>query len=803
MLVPLSWLRDFAPFGEDAKALADTFDALGMVVEGITHVGSGLDKVVVGRVLEVAPIEKARVRRTRVDLGEVHGHDIQIVCGAPNVEAGQLVPVAVVGAVLPGDFEIAQRTVRGVESNGMICSKVELAMGAESEGIWVLPEDLAPVGTPFVEAMGIQPDVVYDLAIEGNRPDANCMAGVARDAAAALGLGFTLPAVDVAALAALPQVEVRPDIANSAMCPRFTATVIEGVKVGPSPDWLANRLRLAGMRPISNLVDISNYVMLELGQPTHPYDMERIPGRSLGVRTAKVGERLTTLDDVERTLGKGDYPDCVITDGEDTAVGLAGLMGGASSEIHDETSKVYLEAAHFDRMTIARSSKRLSLRSEASARFEKGVDPFGIEMCVARFVQLAGELAGGTAVAYSDVTDVSTVPARRPITTRVERVNKVLGIPFTAERITELLTPIGFRADATADGQVLEVTPPSYRLDCDIEEDVIEEVARHHGYVNLPRTTPRSPFAGGLTPYQSERRKVRDVLCGLGLSEAVCSNLVGPGDHAKVGLSEDGVITAVDPMAKEESVLRRSLRPGLLRAVVYNLERRAESVRLFEIGHTFERALHGHHCDPRDADLPDEREMLSFVVAGEGADATVATQIWLGLADALGLDRVRLRRTADITGTHTTRTARILGPDGPVGAVGEIDPAVCDRLESGRVGFCEVDLRALLTKVPRREAAARPVSRFPSSDIDLAFAVPENVAAGTVLSTLTQAAGSLAEWVKLFDVYRGQGLPDGSRSLAFRLRFVAQDRTLTDAEVATARQKCIDAVVRSHHATLR
>jgi phenylalanyl-tRNA synthetase beta chain len=806
MRAPLSWLRDFAPFDLDPLELGRVFDDLGMVVEGIERVGEGLDGIVLGRVLEVAPIPKARVQRTRVDLGDRHGRDVQIVCGGPNVAAGQLVPVAVVGSTLPNGMAIGQRMVLGVESNGMICSAVEVGVGEDASGIMVLDDDLGEPGDPFAKAMGIEVDVVYDLAIETNRPDANCIAGIARDAAARLGLAFVLPAPPPLP-SDLPAPTPLPDIACPQLVPRFGVAVLDGATVGASPPWMARRLTLAGMRPISNLVDISNYVMLELGQPTHPYDLDRLPGGGLGVRVAEPGETLTTLDEVERRLGQGPSPDVLITDAEGTPVGIGGIMGGASSEVHGGTSRVLLEAAHFDRLAIAKTSKRLGLRSEASARFERGVDPCGIELAMARYAQLASEAAGATVTAHAVVESPADVPLRPPIRVRTARVNSLLGTDLDDDRIAQLLEPIGFSAELVEPG-VHRVTPPSFRLDAEQEADVIEEVARHLSYSSIGRTVPSSPLVGGLTPHQRARRHVREVLVGLGCTEAATGLLLGPGDHERAGLGEleEGALRAVDPLAREESILRRSLRPGLLRAVGFNLDRRQDHVHLFEIGAVFHPADGTRPVERVEAErwLPDEPEVLTVVLAGGGADATTAVRLWRALADALRLAATTLAAADDGPGLHPTRTATVTGDDGcALGVAGEVDPDVLAGLGiAGRVGILELDLRRLLAE-PRRSDEAAPVSRFPSSEIDLAFAVPEDVPAAAVEATLRSAAGDLLERLSLFDVYRGTGLPPGTRSLAFRLRFTASDRTLTDTEVATVRKACIDAVTRSHGATLR
>jgi len=560
------------------------------------------------------------------------------------------------------------------------------------------------------------------------------------------------------------------------------------------------------MRPLSNLVDISNYVMLELGQPTHPYDLDRLPGGGLGVRVARPGETLTTLDDVERRLGLGPSPDVLITDAEGTPVGVAGVMGGASSEIHEGTARVLLEAAHFDRLTIAKTSKRLGLRSEASARFERGVDPLGIERAIARFAQLAAA-TGARLTALAVVESPEHVPMHPAIAVRTARVNALLGTDLDDDRVAQLLGPIGFTAELVEPGVHL-VTLPSFRLDAEEEVDVVEEVARHLSYSRIGRTVPRSPLVGGLSAHQRGRRQVREVLVGLGCTEAATGLLLGPGDHLKAGLSEleDGALRAVEPLVKEESVLRRSLRPGLLRAVGFNLDRRQDRVPLFELGTVFSPSDGKRPLERVDAErwLPEERELLTVVVAGGGADATSAVRLWWALAADLRLSGTRLVATDTGPGLHPTRTAQVLGVGGrPLGVVGEIDPDV--RRDLGiaeRVGLLELDLGSLLAE-PGRSDEALSVSRFPSSDVDLAFVVPEEVPASDVEATLRAAAGDLLEWVALFDVYRGAGMVDGTRSLAFHLRFTAPDRTLTDAEVAAVRQAAIDAVTAALGACLR
>jgi phenylalanyl-tRNA synthetase beta chain len=792
MRVPLSWLRDFAPITGPTEDLAAAFSNLGLVVDGVEEIGGGLDGIVVARVLALRPHPDAnRVQLVDVDAGD--GGPRQIVCGAFNMAVGDLVPLATLGTVMPSGMAIGRRQVRGEWSNGMLCSPEELGVDAidGEKGILVLPSGAAVPGTPLRHALGLDADVVFDLDISPNRPDALSVAGVARDLAAALGIAFRLPSLKTEVDETLerpPVVVSDPDL-----CPRFTATVIDGVSIGPSPPWLARRLILAGMRPINNVVDVSNYVMLELGQPNHAYDLDRLPGRGLGVRRARPGETLVTLDDVERRF-EGD--DALIVDAEDTPVGIAGIMGGASSEISDSTTSVLLEAAYFTPMAVARTGKRLGLTTEARARFERGVDPEMFDLGVDRFASLLGGVRRGRTV---DVVAPEYLPAPRPVAVRTARVNEILGTSLTDSDIAGLLAPIGFAAEPGAEAGVQRVTIPTWRPDSSREIDVIEEVARLHGYRNIARSLPPGVrTGGGLTPYQRERRRVRDILAGAGLSEAWTTTFLGPGDLERAGLPGDAV-EVENPLDRSESLLRTSLVPGLLKAVRFNVDRQAPDVRLFEIGHVFARPL-----PDATPPVPDEREDLAIVVAGAGADAVLATRLWAVLAAALRLEGVRLE-AASVPGLHPTRSARLLAASSGqvLGALGEVDPAAVAAYGlSGRVAVVTLEMEALLA-APRRPAQARPISRFPASDIDLAFVVDDGVSAADLADTLGAAGGELVESVGLFDVYRDAALGAGRRSLAYHVRLRSLDHTLTDADVAAIRDQMIDAAARAHGTQLR
>jgi phenylalanyl-tRNA synthetase beta chain len=799
--VLLSWLQDFAPIGGDPVEIGEQLSDLGLAVEQLDRLGEGLDGIVVARVLATRPHPNAdKIQLVDVDAGD--GEALQIACGAFNMRPGDLVPLAPVGTVLPTGFEIGRRKMRGEWSNGMLCSARELGLGDDHAGIFVLPPDIAAPGASFADAMGIERDVLYDLEVNPNRPDAMSVAGVARDLAARLRLPFSLPGPQVDEVGGKHIDSVRVDVLDPDLCGRFSARVLQGVTVGPSDPAIARRLTLLGMRPINSLVDVSNYVMLELGQPNHPYDLAKVRGGGLRVRRAQPGEALVTLDDVERTF-TGD--DLLICDGEDTPVGIAGIMGGADTEIDADTTEVLLEMAWFLPIAIAKTSRRLRVRSEASARFEKGTDPEVIELAHARFAEL---LAPSGARLEAGMVDVrGELPAREPVRVRTARLNRLLGTELTANEVTELLTPIGFASDTvggpTGDPAAdVEVTVPPWRYDSSTEIDVVEEVARHYGYSRIGRSVPTSAHTGRLSDRQKERRRLRSLLVGRGLSEAMPLPFLAPGDLERCGLPGDGIEIA-NPLVKEESILRTSLLPGLVKALATNAARRNTGVGLWEIGHVFRQ----RDASPPTAGnagreaLPDEREMLALALGGR--DAAESVHEWRAVAEVLGLAGIEIVNGA-VPGLHPTRSARLVGPAGELlGAVGEVDPGALENHGIGeRVGWLEVDLD-VAAGLPHRERIYRPVSIYPSSDVDLAFEVDDAVPAGAIETTLRAAAGEHLAALRLFDVYRGAGIADGRRSLAYALRLDALDHTLTDDEVAEVRRRCIEAVESAYPASLR
>ncbi len=790
MRAPLSWLREFTPVEGKPEEIARALSFLGLVVEGTEVIGAPLPGVVVARVLETRAHPAAdRIQLVDVDLGD--GEALQICCGAFNMKPGDLVPLATLGTVMPNGMEIARRKMRGEWSNGMLCSAPELELGEEGgeKGIYVLPTSAQP-GSPVADVLGLGPDVVFDIEVGPNRSDCFSVAGVARDLAAALGLPFSLPEPprSVDPLVARAEVSLAPGA--EALCPRFTGTVLEGVQAAAVPALVRRRLSLAGMRPISPVVDVSNYVMLELGQPNHPYDLALLGGGGLVVRRARDGEELVTLDGVARRLSERDL---VIADGTGAAVGVAGIMGGTSCEISASTTTVLLEVANFDPLAVAATGQRLGLHTEARTRFERGVDIELADRAVDRFAQLLGPGAR-----RGVTTDVGRgLPARPPVRLRVGRVNQLLGTELSAEACRRLLGPLGFVA--RPDGpDAFSVTVPSWRPDCSREVDLVEEVARVHGYENIPRRMPPRPArATFLSPHQRARRRVRELLAGTGAHEAWTATFVSADELAACALEPGEALELENPLDQSQGLLRTSLLPGLARAARFNRERQAGAMALFELGSVFRRPEVGGTAREASGDRPvegvDEREQLGVLAVGDGAGATWAVQAFEVLRRGLALSQARLAPAGPSTwpgaaAFHPGRVAAVMVGERAVGLVGEVAPDVAERYDlPGRAGLVLADLVPLLRAADGRREAA-PVSRYPATDLDLAFEVGEEVSADELGRALSTAAGGLLTDVALFDVWRGAPLGPGRRSLAFRLRLRSAERTLTEADVAEVRE---------------
>jgi phenylalanyl-tRNA synthetase beta chain len=774
MKVLLSWLNEFADFGDDVDMLADEMTSLGMPVEETLTAGTKVPGVVVAQVLRTERHPDAE-KVHRVYLTTDGSNELHVWCGAFNMKAGDKIPLATLGTKMPDGREILRRGILGIDSEGMCCSAKELELNDDHGGILILPAGL-PLGVDVFDALGVTTDTVFDLDLTRNRPDCWGHMGVARDLAARLHRPFGSDAAGEASheLHALPIT-----IVDEGSCGRFTATVVKNIRVAQSPQWLQDRIARSGMRPINNIVDASNYVMLERNQPTHAYDLRAVES-GFRVRFARVGESLVTLDGVVRELHPTDV---VIANGDDVAVGLGGVMGGLDSEVVESTTSIALEVAWFPADTILESAARHGLRSEASARFERGADPWGLESAAWRFIEILRltcpdlEVHGGP----QSQLNPTCPPRSADVTLRLAQVERILGVSLSSRQVADLIEPIGYRC--SGEGSEITVSIPSWRPDSSTEIDVIEEVARHYGYEAIGKSVPNSTVHGRLSSPQQRRRLAHSVLVEGGWSEAMPNPFVDPGAAHMAGVDDSTQLAIVNPLVAEESVLRVSLRPGLLRTVAYNQSHRVDGIDLYEIGHVYPRG---------NGALPDEEEMLCVMSVDERDGDLAALRAWSLLVDALGFG-AQIDTKSTPGGYHPGRSATLRRGKQVIGAMGEISPVVLKRHGiSGRVSCLEISLSVVLREEPK-PVAARPVSRFPSSDIDLAFVVPDSVVAADLHRALKSAAGNLAVALELFDIYRGSGVAEGSRSLAYRLRLQAPDRTLTDDEVAGVRTKCIAA----------
>jgi len=797
MRVSLRWLRDYVDVpSKDPEELAAVFSSLGHEVEGYELLDLEFSGVIVGRVEEVSAHPNAdKLRLCRVTTG---GEPVDIVCGAWTFDAGAVVPVSVPGAVLSGGLEVGVRALRGIESHGMICSAAELGLGDDHSGIMVL-DPAVEIGTDFADLVPL-PDVVFDLSITPNRPDAMSMLGIARDVGAYYRLPVRFP--EISLVEAGPASAVTVTLEDPIGCPRYVGREVRNVSVAPGPLWMQLRLRSAGVRPINNVVDITNYVLLETGQPLHGFDLDFVRGEEIIVRRARAGETLRTLDGVDRELSEWDL---VIADGGGV-VAFAGVMGGETSEVGETTTRVLIEAAHFDPPSVMFTAKRYDLRTEASARFERGVDPNLPGRAAARAAALMVEFAGGQAVAgvqdnYPQVIEPWTVELP------LQEIPRLLGITLERDTVVELLARIGFECSGT---DPLVVTVPTFRPDVRRPADLVEEVARIHGYDKIPETLPVGT-GGGLTEEQLNERRLRGLLTGLGYSEAQSWSFVGAEELENLGLPDGDLrrraIAVRNPLRDIEPLLRTTLLPGLLKAARFNTSHGADRVALFEIGKVFLA-----EPSPLDARLPHQPDRLAFLALGEfgspgaktdhaAADVYTATATWQVMVEALGLSDGSLLQAAP-AGYHPGRAADVLVGGVVIGSVGELHPAVARSYGlEGRVAVGELALEPLVAHRPWW--AFQEPSNYPPVVFDLAFELDEAVPARELVEKVRDGAGDWLESVRVFDEFTGPSLGKNRKSIAVQLWFRAPDRTLTNEEVAPHRDRIVSSVEESLDAHLR
>jgi len=847
MKVTLNWLKQYVDFNWSPEELAERLTMLGLEVEGVQKLGGEFAGVVVGQVItkeKVAGSDKLSVNRVHDGTGER-----TIICGAQNHEPGDKVALILPNFALPlkaGEkepFVIKERKVFGVVSQGMMCSNKELGLGEDGDGIIILPPD-AKVGQPFAEHLGrAGSDVVYDLEVTPNRPDLNSVIGIAREIAAVTGKPLRVPEISLGG-ASVPasregetaRQEPRPTIQELVtvnlqepeLCPRYTARVVTGVKVGPSPDWLRQTLEKVGIRSISNVVDVTNFVMLETGQPLHAFDYHLIAKGAAGkptivIRRAAAGEKFKTLDNQERTL----TPDMLLIADEQKGIALAGVMGGANTEIRDDTRDVLIESAYFAPTNIRRTSKTLGLRSESSYRFERGCDVGIADYASQRAAHLILETAGGTLA--PGVVDAYPQPAKaKEIPLRFGKTTDLLGVAIAPEQQVKLLESLGLSqlptADSqspTANGQSATFCIPTFRVDLKREVDLIEEIARLHGVDKIPSTAPRGAVGtNAFDAVYDQLADVRRLLTGLGLNEAQGQTLVS---SAECGVRSAECVPLANPLSSDMDVLRPSLLPGLIHSLRHNLNRKNNDVALFEIGRVFRSAdspvranTPGDQRAGTAARAPVEERRVAIALTGARAlafwsgddrDAKFDAMDLKGLVEDLlehfGLRGVQFGKRAEPNALFLESAAVTLGGKVQLGELGQLLPALAKQYDlRDAVFLAELRLDELIAR-GNRNKSFKPLPQFPASRRDVAILVPEATTHDAVLQAVKQAKPANLESVELFDVFRGKNVPAGQKSLAYAFTYRAADKTLTDNDVNAAHAKAVDALKQKLSAIVR
>lgn len=801
MNVTYTWLKEFVDFDLTPEQLADTLTMLGLEVEGMTNLGSGMDDVVVARVESRQQHPNAdKLSLCKVNTGS---ELLDIVCGAQNFAAGDTVALARIGAVLPGDFRIKKSKIRGEESFGMLCSEKELGLADESSGIMILPPDLE-LGQPLFQALGLK-DTLYEIGLTPNRADCLSAIGIAREIAAKLGTTITAPSVAIREEGDPVESLISVTVEDGELCPRYAARHISGCRIAPSPEWLVKRLSAVGVRSINNVVDVTNLVMMELGQPLHAFDSAQLAGQRIVVRRAAEGEPFTTLDNQERRLTATDL---VICDAE-RPVALAGVMGGLNSEISPETTTVLLESACFKPAAIRTTAKRLGLHTESSHRFERGIDVDGVFFALDRAAALIAELSGGiVAQGALDVYPGRAVPAA--ITLRPQRANALIGISLSTAEIARILTNLRFSVRELADGN-LEVVAPSYRVDIEREIDLVEEIARLNGFDRIPTSMPMARISSDRpTPHQSLQRSVRDALVSLGMHEIITYSFADPGVVDRLLLGADDprrtMIRLANPLVEEQAVMRTTLLPGLLETVSRNSKFRSLDLRFFEMRRVYlPQGGEEMPCEPMRiaAALTGSREREGWCHGTDAVDFYDAKGIVEEILDVLRIEGVRWVADVPEPYYHPGKSCSIMAGRERIGTLGEIHPAVQEAFDLDRAVYCfELDFEKLVTCCRWKTGITVP-SRFPDSTRDMALLVPEETAAERIIDCVRGCKIREIEQVEIFDVYRGSGIPEGFKSIAIRIRYRSFDRTLLDEEISAIHSKVRDSLVNKVNVSIR
>lgn len=822
MLVPIEWLKDYIDLDVTTEEFCDRMIMSGSNLETCEHFCEEMENVVVGKIEKIEKHPDAdKLVVCMLNVGKEE--PVQIVTGAPNVFEGALVPVALHKSRIPGPLhgqpkqeggvKITKGKLRGVESFGMLCSAEELGFEdkvvpvAHKDGIWILEGDYE-LGQDFAEALGLKQAVV-DFEITPNRPDCLAMVGMAREASATFKKPFTYPDTDIKDENGKGETKdyVSVDIKNPESCKRYVARIVTDVKVEQSPWWLQKRLMYAGMRPINNIVDITNFVMLEYGQPIHAFDINQVKGGRIIVENAAEGEKFVTLDNNERTLTK----DMLLIKDEERGIAIAGVMGGLNSEIEEDTTTIIVESANFSGDSVRATSKKLGLRTEASSRFEKGIDPNLCEAAADRVCRLI-ELIGAGKVCRGSVDNYPNPETAKTIDIRVDRINHVLGIDITREDMVSMLESLEIKVEGS--GNVMTVTPPTVRQDLLEEEDYIEEVARLYGYDKLPVTLPKGNCEAGISDERALRDLTRNSLCGMGMNEIQTYSFVSPKGVDNVRIDEDSweraFVKLINPLGEENSVMRTILTPNMMEVLARNYSRNIDKVKAFEIGNTFMANM------LNEEELPDEQYSLCIGMYGKNEDFFSLKGIVEELLKVLGIKGAVFEAESEYGVYHPGRCARIAVPSGRQGAedadilydelgiMGEIHPDVAENygMDGVRIYCCELMFDAIMRHADT-EIVYTPLPKYPSTSRDIALLVDEDMAVGKIEEVIRKHGKKILENVKLFDVYRGKQVEEGKKSVAFTLTYRDKDKTLTDDEVAAVHNDVLNALKDKLNAVLR
>ncbi|HDI7384359.1 TPA: phenylalanine--tRNA ligase subunit beta [Staphylococcus aureus] len=794
MLISNEWLKEYVTIDDSVSNLAERITRTGIEVDDLIDYTKDIKNLVVGFVKSKEKHPDAdKLNVCQVDIGE--DEPVQIVCGAPNVDAGQYVIVAKVGGRLPGGIKIKRAKLRGERSEGMICSLQEIGISSNyipksfESGIYVFSESQVP-GTDALQALYLD-DQVMEFDLTPNRADALSMIGTAYEVAALYNTKMTKPETTSNELELSANDELTVTIENEDKVPYYSARVVHDVTIEPSPIWMQARLIKAGIRPINNVVDISNYVLLEYGQPLHMFDQDAIGSQQIVVRQANEGEKMTTLDDTERELLTSDI---VITNGQ-TPIALAGVMGGDFSEVKEHTSNIVIEGAIFDSVSIRHTSRRLNLRSESSSRFEKGIATEFVDEAVDRACYLLQTYANGK-VLKDRVSSGELGAFITPIDITADKINRTIGFDLSQNDIVTIFNQLGF--DTEINDDVITVQVPSRRKDITIKEDLIEEVARIYGYDDIPSTLPvfEKVTSGQLTDRQYKPRMVKEVLEGAGLDQAITYSLVSKEDATAFAMQQRQTIDLLMPMSEAHASLRQSLLPHLIEAASYNVARKNKDVKLFEIGNVFFANGEG--------ELPDQVEYLSGILTGDyvvnqwqGKKETVDFYLAKGVVDRVA-EKLNLEfsyRRADIDGLHPGRTAEILLENKVVGFIGELHPTLAADNDLKRTYVFELNFDALMA-VSVGYINYQPIPRFPGMSRDIALEVNQNIPAADLLSTIHAHGGNILKDTLVFDVYQGEHLEKGKKSIAIRLNYLDTEETLTDERVSKVQAEIEAALIK-------